>query len=441
LLTGDRLPGERDVSTIPSPAAASAVAPAAAPPTSARREIRQIVVLVGGALLAGTALQCVVGPGPVAVAATAVGGGALVFAASRLSPGRWTDTLIGFRFASVLLLSLAAAAVLGTIFVQGKPPEYYPARYGTLGVLAAGLRLDDIFHSLWFGALLALFGAAVASSAVVRLPPRRANVGFLLCHSGLLTALLGAAASSALAVKGRADLNAGGESTRTVRVTRNGSPTSEEAALGFELRLDRLDVSHHPAEFRVGYYEPAGDTFSLRASFEPEVGVRHRLPRGGGFRIVHLESEGGQGPAELRNPAAVLEIGAGDDVRQTPLLFALRPGSNFARVGSGVLVFEQTAASVKSFVSHVTLTSGDDVSQARVEVNQPLSYGGWRLYQANFDPRDPTYSGIAAVRDPGVPWVFLGFALICAGVVWTFYAVGSPSPAAAGAMKRAGARP
>lgn len=432
---------KRDVSTIPSPAAASAVAPAAAPPTSARREIRQIVVLVGGALLAGAALQCVVGPGPVAVAATAVGGGVSLFAASRLSPGRWADTLTGFRFAAVLLLTLAVAAVLGTLVVQGKAPEYYPDRYGTLGVLAVALRLDDVFHSLWFGALLALFGAAVASSAVVRLPPRRANIKFLLCHSGLLTALLGAAASSAFAVKGRADLNAGGESTRTVRVTRNGNPTPAEVALGFELRLDRLDVTHHPAEFRVGYYEPAGDGFALRASFEPEVGVRHRLPRGDSFRILHLESEGEGAIAELRNPAAVLELGAGEEARQTPLLFALQPGSNFARVGKGVLVFEQTAASVKSFMSHVTLTSGDDVSQARVEVNQPLSYGGWRLYQASFDPRDPTYSGITAVRDPGVPWVFLGFALICSGVVWTFYATRSPSPAPAGAMKRAGAHP
>jgi hypothetical protein len=428
-----------DVSTIPSPAAVSAGAPAAAPPASARREVRQIGVLVGGAVALGAAVQCITGPGPIAVAATAVGGGALVFAASQLVRGRWLDTFIGFRFASVLLMTLAAASVLGTLFVQGKPAEYYPARYGALGVLAYALRLDDVFHSPWFGALLALFGAAIASSAVVRLPPRRGSVGFFLCHTGLLTALLGAAASSAFAVKGQADLNAGGESTSTLRVGPKGSP-GEVVPLGFDLRLDRLDVVHYPAVFRVGYYEPAGDSFVLRASFEPDVGVRHRLPRGDSFRILRLESEQGSS-AELRNPAAVMELRSGDQVRETPPLFALRPGSNFARARNGVLVFEQRAAEVRSFVSHVTLTDGDDVRQARVEVNRPLAFGGWRLYQANVDPRDPTYSGIAAVRDPGVPWVFLGFVLICAGVVWTFYASRSPSPVPASAVSRAGARP
>jgi cytochrome c biogenesis protein ResB len=355
------------------------------------------------------------------MALTSVVGAVVVLAGCHLAPGRWRDTLTGFRFAAALLVVLAAAAALGTIFVQAKPAEYYPSRYGPLGSLVLALRLDDIFHSLWFAGLLGLFAAAVTSSALLRFPPRVRGLGFLLCHAGLLTTLGGAAASTALAVKGRVDLRAGGESTRSVRVTRNGVPSGEQADLGFELRLDRFDLVNHEPEFRVAYYESSGEDYRLGASFDPVVGASHLLPGGDRFRIIRLDGGAGSASAELRNPAMVLEIRSGREVRETPLLFALRPGSNYARVASGVLVFERRADEAKAFVSHVTLTSGDDVRQAQIAVNEPLSFGGWTLYQADFDPRDRTYSGIDAVRDPGVSWVFLGFLLITAGVIWMSY--------------------
>ena len=44
-------------------------------------------------------------------------------------------------------------------------------------------------------------------------------------------------------------------------------------------------------------------------------------------------------------------------------------------------------------------------------------YRRWLIY----NPEDPTYSGIEAVYDPGVTWVFTGFALICLGVFYMFY--------------------
>jgi cytochrome c biogenesis protein ResB len=56
-----------------------------------------------------------------------------------------------------------------------------------------------------------------------------------------------------------------------------------------------------------------------------------------------------------------------------------------------------------------------------VSVNDPFTFGGWTFYQVNYDPRDATYSGLEAVRDPGVNWVFLGFGLISLGVFYMFY--------------------
>ena len=43
------------------------------------------------------------------------------------------------------------------------------------------------------------------------------------------------------------------------------------------------------------------------------------------------------------------------------------------------------------------------------------------LYQVNFDPKDPTYSGLEAVRDPGTNWVFAGFGFMFLGVIYMIY--------------------
>jgi cytochrome c biogenesis protein ResB len=72
-------------------------------------------------------------------------------------------------------------------------------------------------------------------------------------------------------------------------------------------------------------------------------------------------------------------------------------------------------------VSHVTARQGSTVEKRAIAVNDPMTFGGWTLYQVNYNPEDPTYSGLEAVYDPGVAWVFTGFALISLGVFWMFY--------------------
>jgi hypothetical protein len=411
---------------------ATAAAAATGAGSTASREQRQIVLLVGGAVGAGALLQLFIAPGPLALVAAAALAGATVFVLSHIMPGRWREVMAGFRFTSVLLVALAIAAILGTLVLQNKPMEFYLDRYGAVGTVIVALRLDDIFHSLWFAGLIALFGAAVVNSALLRFPLTKRNTGFFVCHVGLMTSLVGAGASAAFTVKGRVDLHAGGDHATGVAVTRNGAPTGEVAALGFDLRLDRFDLIRYEPEHRVAYYHAEevdlghgqrDVQFKLKASFDPEEGVRHLLPGGNSYRIKSLHPEYGNAGAEMKNPAAVLELKVGGETTESPLLFAHQPGRNFVRVGErGALVFEKRDQEVKAFVSQVTVLDGaKEAAKARVAVNDPFTHGGWTFYQVNYNPDDPTYSGFEAVRDPGVNWVFLGFFLICVGVAWMFY--------------------
>ena len=128
----------------------------------------------------------------------------------------------------------------------------------------------------------------------------------------------------------------------------------------------------------------------------------------------------------MRNPAAVVEVKAEGDVSTSKPLVALGrenyiavpPG---ARQPRGILTFERREEEAKSYRSHVTAISASGEQKALVAVNEPFTYQGWTFYQVNFDPRNPKYSGLEAVHDPGVNYVFAGFALIIAGVFYMFY--------------------
>ena len=416
-----------------SPGEAAVAAPSTPALSIAQREARLTTLLVAVAVLAGLVLQTWLPPGGVTLVAGAGLASLVVVALSFVVPGRLRETLAGFRFIATLLFVLAAFAMLGTLVLQMKPAGFYLDRYGAAGRLIVALRLDDVFHGLPFALVMALFGASVISSAWLRWPLSWRSSGFFICHVGLMTSLAGAAASATLAIRGRVDLHTGGETAQWVRVTRGGVPTGERAALGFDLRLDRFEAQSYETEYRVGYYEQtpavdelgrAGMRWSLKASFDPDLD-KHRLPNGDSFRLKSIDAQSHSVLAEINQGALPKQqlLAAG-----TPSPFFLAP--------TRALVFERRPDEKRAYISWVTARQGATEAKRVVSVNDPMGLDGWTLYQVNYNPEDPTYSGLEAVYDPGVAWVFTGFFLICLGVAWMFYVEprlkrkAAPAPAA-----------
>ncbi len=128
----------------------------------------------------------------------------------------------------------------------------------------------------------------------------------------------------------------------------------------------------------------------------------------------------GTASQEPNKPAVMIELADNSGEVRDQLLMgnaqdAIRVPDN------GMLVFESRGNDVKTFRSHVTVARGMEAKQETIAVNDPLEVGGWMLYQVNFDPKDPSYSGLEAVRDPGVSWVFAGFAFLFFGVAYMTY--------------------
>jgi hypothetical protein len=121
------------------------------------------------------------------------------------------------------------------------------------------------------------------------------------------------------------------------------------------------------------------------------------------------------------HPAADIVLDEGGATRELRMLtehgqpVALADGKTF-------LAFEMRAEEPKSFQSHLTVyEDGRKMTEKTIVVNDPLSYKGFMLYQSNFNKDDPTYSGILAVKDPGLGIVFVGFVMMSIGVIFIYY--------------------
>lgn len=87
----------------------------------------------------------------------------------------------------------------------------------------------------------------------------------------------------------------------------------------------------------------------------------------------------------------------------------------------------------KSFTSYVRVYTkdGDDAKHwgdTIIQVNKPLNVNGWKIYQYGYDNLmgvHTRYSEFQLVRDPWLPWVYLGIFMMLAGALTLFFT--SPS--------------
>ena len=132
------------------------------------------------------------------------------------------------------------------------------------------------------------------------------------------------------------------------------------------------------------------------------------------------------GPMELvddpngeLNPAAEVEIRWADGSKESAMLFAAN--SKPIDLGDGrVLVYREKPEMIKNYRSTLTVVqNGRDVMTQEIRVNDPMYFGEYAFYQANFDPKNPSYSGIEVVKDKGLGLVTFGLWALIVGVFHT----------------------
>ncbi len=245
------------------------------------------------------------------------------------------------KLAIVLIILLTLSSILGTLIPQGRGPDEYAARYGSLAGLLQGLRLTRLYQSPWFLALSLLLAANTIVCTISRFGPKWRRAFRPVPETD-------AKAVSSMRVSARLRMPAPLASAR------------DRVARALEARRYRLDGSLQ------------GEKAVLLA--------RKRRLGWFGSDIVHLGLlvilAGGL-TSGLGGRRAELALSEGQTADVPHAAFRVRLDKFETEYYPG--------GAVKDWKSTVTVLDGGSAVLTRVvEVNQPLTYRGVSFYQQSY---------------------------------------------------------
>ena len=312
------------------------------------------------------------------------------------------------------------------------------------GAFIGAERAQIFFNSLplsvyWYGLAVLLVAGFVEFPRLLRKP------GLFMIHAGCLLILAGGMWGS----------QAGhrlSERFLGVRKIPNGymlisEGNTENRVTNKDLRqqLGELPFSIKLNDFRLEYYEAdedpvprlyiqtkEGQYFQLVAKAGEEVSLgqgkgklkvlrtfgNFKIQTENGKRIITDEGQGQE------NPAVEVEIEVPDGSSYTRYVFERFEGFSHDEDGDGLqlsYVLEGARIIRDYFSDVVIIENGKEVAGKSIEVNHPLHYGGYHFYQHSYDSEAGEYTILSVTSDSGLYAVYVGYWLLCLGVLWQFW--------------------
>lgn len=375
------------------------------------------------------------------------------------------DLLASVKFAVAVVIIIASVCVVGTILPQGMDAaaflEKNPGAADRMRLFGK-LGLTHVFYSWWFIALLGLLASTVMVCSTRRFATmrrttgsaRRRASGSMLTHISILLILLGGVIRGVWGEKGTLPLRKGEPATQ-FEVEKGFQKLPFTVALAnFEIETDEISRAAH------GVNNSQNDDslivqwpeHKLTATLPVQLGVERAIsPEGepatpnNTFRVTVLKyvpdftidtntREVSSRSSRPDNPAVLIAVN-GPGYHNHAWIFARFPNFTMRTEGGETpsplrFAYESRAATegavprgpVKNFKSTLNLIEANAATRtATVAVNHPLKYKGYTFYQTGYNPDDLSWTALQVVRDPGVPVVYAGFALLISGLFVVFY--------------------
>lgn len=291
------------------------------------------------------------------------------------------------------------------------------------------LRFNGMFSSWPFAFVILLFLLNLGLSLVWKtIPFRVANLQFMLFHGGFWIALSCGLLGSTQLQRFVVPLYEGKESN--VAYDRD---TEKALHLPFSIYLKDFHIDQYVPQFAL--YDPRQDAvIETKSKVMPEItkGAKAEWPGFGSVTVidylpdalpdahgipVHIGGRKGVPYAKVR----IDENGKVSEHWITSGGPQVKP--QFVPMGDFFVVMAE--GQPKAFRSEVMMIGQRETRlPAMLEVNKPVDFEGWKLYQMGYDEKSgrwSTMSLVEAVRDPWLPAVYLGFFMIMAGNVLFFW--------------------
>ncbi|MEN6306784.1 MAG: cytochrome c biogenesis protein ResB [Anaerohalosphaeraceae bacterium] len=314
-------------------------------------------------------------------------------------------------------LGLAAIAVLCLLCIFG----------AFLGAENARAFFNSIPLAVWWIGFTVLLGGAIVVFRALHKRPM-----LLLIHAGCILILLGGLWGSRAGQKMTASITdkpwiepcylklyPGRQSSTAYRTT-DGQPLD----LGFSVGLNDFQIHYYGNPVTVLFIQSDLGQWDI----PPAKGADYLLSAQAGkvrvletFSNLKIRMENGkpvasEGPAVESNPAWLLEFVSPDD--KVTQQFVFEKFSGHAMPGYQFLVTPQKRGMVRDYISDVQVfRDGQPVAAKQIEVNYPLHYAGFHIYQDSWGQDESgQYSVLQVVPDCGVRLVFGGYFLLTIGL-------------------------
>lgn len=336
---------------------------------------------------------------------------------------RWLSTIPSAT--SAILLVVLLTIFLG-VFIQNEPAS------------AGWMRAVGLTHvsNSWAFLLAQLYLLICLGLVILRraIPLKRKNIGFILNHGGLWIVIAAASLGTGDLQRLRMDLYQG---DKVWFAYDNNSNIYE---LPFVLELINFDIEEYPPQIGIvdshtGMlsdqsqiplpYVEAGKTTTL---MDYTISIEEFMPMAIRKDGDYLYSEEPGAPPHARVRVTSRSTGEIYEAWISCGSFMFDPRHLWLE-GRDVLVM--TRPEPRKYQSHVIAhTMTEEPRELFIEVNRPPRVAGWRLYQLSYNQEMGKWSDLSvieAVRDPWLPVVYLGIAMLFAGAAYIFWIGKEPS--------------
>ncbi|MHB8789398.1 MAG: cytochrome c biogenesis protein ResB [Desulfobulbaceae bacterium] len=246
-------------------------------------------------------------------------------------------------------------------------------------------------------ALLAVIGLNLLLCTLRRLKTLR--VATLLIHLGALV-ILGGSLISALGFIATVNIYEESSTDTVFNWDRE-----QDVDLGFDLRVARINMAFYPVDVKVGILKNGQKAELVLTRTGDSFGFE-------GYRVQVLTLEPGTNELELEiRTAAGNRVGtlSTSGRRDLPLAFPL----DFQLVAFKDPVVKRVWVDLEIRENGKLLASGTS------EVNRPLRWQSLQFFltRVDADGMGRGYAGIQISRDPGIPFVYTGFIILCLGLL------------------------
>ena len=333
------------------------------------------------------------------------------------------QSLFSVRFTAILLFILILVVALGSFIPQERSFSEYARVYGVkLTEVLYRLHFTALFTSPWFLFLILFLSINILGCFIKSLIGKKRSLGFLTIHLSLILLLAGGMLSAVGRVHGEVDVPEG----QSVTAFHSGEKV---IPLGFELRLTDFELQKYENQreklmiLLPGQKTPRELTFRKKIwtkvfGTELEFQVEQYVPD---FRYDVTRKMAFSVSNEPNNPAILVHV-RGKDVNYSEWVF--HRYSDFHGESDKSLSFRYVWAPEipKAFISRVeVLENGKKILEQAIEVNKPLRYKGYSIYQATYDTQEEKWSGFDVVKDPGTGLVYCSILLIMFGLIQSIY--------------------